>query len=269
MKDLTLSNVKTSSKDIAEWTGKKHDAVVKDIRVILNDLYSEDASSQTHDTKKSKLLFNIKDLDGQVHEHKDNRNYTAFFELDDDHVNTLLTGYSTKARMAVNKELRLRRESESKPMTQMEIVVASAQALLEVERKQLALEQEQESIKDRLKAVEGKTDTVSKPKPAGYGSKDDLVLELKREFDVSGAVIEFVIKRYCGQYSDTYEYSYQKNEATFKDEAKCWQTDMVRAELETFLSETYPHKRKNCFTHDDYDGYFQWPSNKSNWKKSN
>lgn len=158
---------------------------------------------------------------------------------------------------------------ESKQLSPAEMFAAQAQLNLDIERRQLAIEQEQESIKDRLKAVESKTDTVSKPKLAGYGSKDDLVLELKREFDVSGAVIDFVIKQYCGQYSDTYEYSYQKNEATFKDEAKCWQTDMVRAELETFLSETYPHKRKNCFTHDDYDGYFQWPSNKSNWKKPN
>jgi len=249
--NLTLTDEATmSSREIAKLLGKQHSHILRDIENFLNKL----------GIPESKFGSSYKDANGKNQkEYRLNKKYSEMF-VASKHPLYLEKIYDRWQELEAK---------ESKPMTQMEIVVASAQALLEVERKQLALEQEQESIKDRLKAVEGKTDTVSKPKPAGYGSKDDLVLELKREFDVSGAVIEFVIKRYCGQYSDTYEYSYQKNEATFKDEAKCWQTDMVRAELETFLSETYPHKRKNCFTHDDYDGYFQWPSNKSNWKKSN
>ena len=68
-----------SSREIAELTGKEHKNVIRDIRVMLDEL--GDGSDLSH-----------------VRETKDSRGYTAMIELPKDLTITLVSGYNLKMR---------------------------------------------------------------------------------------------------------------------------------------------------------------------------
>ena len=68
-----------SSREIAELTGKEHKNVIRDIRVMLDEL--EDGSNLSH-----------------VRETKDSRGYTSLFNLPKDLTITLVSGYNVQMR---------------------------------------------------------------------------------------------------------------------------------------------------------------------------
>lgn len=72
-----------SSQEIAELTGKEHKNVIRDIRVMIDEL--GDGSDLSH-----------------VQEAKDARGYTTEFLLPKDLTLTLVTGYDVKRRHAIN-----------------------------------------------------------------------------------------------------------------------------------------------------------------------
>ena len=72
-----------SSREIAELTGKDHKHVIRDIRVLLDEL-AKDGPDLAH-----------------VREDKDARGYTSMFYLDRELTDTLLTGYSVVLRRKV------------------------------------------------------------------------------------------------------------------------------------------------------------------------
>jgi hypothetical protein len=72
-----------SSKEIAELVGKEHKNVIRDIRVMIDEL--GDGSELSH-----------------VQEAKDARGYTTEFRLPKDLTLTLVTGYDVKRRHAIN-----------------------------------------------------------------------------------------------------------------------------------------------------------------------
>ncbi len=73
-----------SSREIADLTKKDHKNVIRDIRVMLDDL-QKDGSNLGH----------------HFREEKDARGYTSMFYLNRELTDTLLTGYSTAARLVV------------------------------------------------------------------------------------------------------------------------------------------------------------------------
>lgn len=102
---------------------------MRDIRVMFADL----------EIGESKFAFTYKDT-----QNKDRPEY----RLDRDLTETLLLGYSAAARLAV---IRRMREMEAalaspRPMTTAEIVLQNAQALVEFERRQSAVEQRVDMI---------------------------------------------------------------------------------------------------------------------------
>lgn len=72
-----------SSLEISELTGKEHKNVIRDIRIMLDEL-KKDGSDLSH-----------------VREDKDARGYTAMFHLNRELTDTLLTGYSIPLRRKV------------------------------------------------------------------------------------------------------------------------------------------------------------------------
>ncbi len=129
MNMLTTTTVTMSSREIAELTGKEHRNVRRDIEKMLSDL-GEDA-----------LKFE------QIYRDSMNRDQTEYC-LDRDLTETLLLGYSAPLRLKVIRRLR---EMEAalaspRPMTTAEIVLQNAQALVDFERRQSAVEQRVEMI---------------------------------------------------------------------------------------------------------------------------
>lgn len=120
---LKTSPVTMTSREIADLTTKRHADVMRDIRGMFAEL----------EIGESKFAFTYKDT-----QNKDRPEY----RLDRDLTETLLLGYSAAARLAV---IRRMREIEAalvtpRPMTTAEIVLQNAQALVDFERRQSAVE---------------------------------------------------------------------------------------------------------------------------------
>lgn len=81
--------VTMSSREIADLTGKEHKNVVRDVRVMIEEL-EKDGSDLSH----------------QYSEKRDRRGYTSRFDLDRELTETLITGYSIVLRNKVIKRLR-------------------------------------------------------------------------------------------------------------------------------------------------------------------
>lgn len=82
-----MKAVSMTSKEIAEVTGKRHCDVLRDARVMLKQLYGDDANLR-HEQIQGLTM------------HYDGRGYLAYIELDKMHTFTLVSGYDAKLRMA-------------------------------------------------------------------------------------------------------------------------------------------------------------------------
>ena len=110
MNDLIVPQNRTltmNSRDIAIYTGKKHNHVIRDIKKLYSELYKDDPS-----------LDNLKntgvELVQGVFVDVDVRGYVQYFTLDRKHTDCLLTGYSASARMKVIQRWH-ELENQSKP----------------------------------------------------------------------------------------------------------------------------------------------------------
>jgi phage regulator Rha-like protein len=133
MKNLSIiTNNQTltmSSREIAEYTGKNHSHVFRDISKMLDDL-NEDRQGYT-----------------QVWTHPQNKQRYEEYVLDRDHTDCLLTGYSAKARMSVIKRWReLELDSYEKIASQNPNKIDSIDSL------QQEVELKERNLKDRMKA---------------------------------------------------------------------------------------------------------------------
>ncbi len=132
MNNLSISNNQTltmSSREIASYTGKKHNHVIRDIKKLYSELYDDDPSLDN--------LKNIgKELVLGVFVDVDVRGYVQYFNLDKKHTDCLLTGYSAKARMNVISRWH---ELESKHQPQIPTNFAEALQLAADQAKQLEL----------------------------------------------------------------------------------------------------------------------------------
>lgn len=123
MNNLILTNALTmSSNEIANLTNKKHKNVIRDIKLMLINLYGMDyvANIITNDNASKLNVFiqnNLEDIfshiiDGSELSHelnqqviieKDYRGYISNIDLDMEHSLCLTSGYSVKQRMAIIK----------------------------------------------------------------------------------------------------------------------------------------------------------------------
>ena len=120
-----------SSRELAELTGKQHAHVIRDIRAMLESLGDDPV------------------LD-HVREDKDARGYTACVHLNRELTELLLTGYSVSLRLKVIRRLAELEAAAARPMTQIEIIAAQAQALVEIERRTLETQRAVAAIESKV-----------------------------------------------------------------------------------------------------------------------
>ena len=121
---VKLDAVKTmSSREIAELTGKNHSDVLRDVRKMLVDLElgeSSFAGSYLSEQNKAMPMFN----------------------LDREHTDCLLTGYSAKARMLVIKRWHeLEAMQDPLPIALPTNYITALEALLESKKAEALLEE--------------------------------------------------------------------------------------------------------------------------------
>lgn len=144
MNELKINNQQTmSSTEIAELTGKQKKHIHQDI--------------------KDQLFGNLYDLkDGQDLDHQqikgitvvlDNRGYWSEVMLDREHTLTLITGYDVKARHTINKRWIELETAQQKPMTQLELIANIATAMVDQEKRTLALESDIKRLEAKITAT--------------------------------------------------------------------------------------------------------------------
>ena len=148
---MNTNQITMTSRQIAELTGKRHDNVMRDIRVMLDGLglLNFEAGSYL-------------DANGQMRPE---------YRLDKDLVMTLITGYDVKLRLSVVKRLRELEEAATPSlasMTPMEFIEYQYQRLkqLEAENKLMAPKAE---AHDRFMFTEGSRSLRDTAKALGFG----------------------------------------------------------------------------------------------------
>lgn len=140
-----------TSREIAAATDKEHKHVLRDIRAMLVNLYGKPGQ-----TFAAMLAEDGPTLDhAGVHVEVDDRGYVAVITLDREHAMTLATGYDVKLRKRVVDKLA---SYEAKSMTPAEMLLEQARMMVEVERKQAALETAQVEQAQRIAATERRLD---------------------------------------------------------------------------------------------------------------
>lgn len=167
MNMLTPTIVTMSSREIAELTGKEHRNVRRDIEKMLSEL-GEDALKFEH-----------------IYRDSMNRDQ-AEYRLDRDLTETLLLGYSAPLRLKVIRRLR---EIEAtlaapRPMTTAEIVLQNAQALVDFERRQSAVEQ-------RVDMIASMTSLTAKPQSTE--TKSEIKARINKQYGLPAWLIDEVL----------------------------------------------------------------------------
>ena len=149
MNELTLNNMLSmTSREIAELTGKRHNHVLRDIRIMLTQVYDlQDNPDLDHVTIAGIAV----EIDPQTKR-------TASISLDKDHTLTLLTGYDAKSRFKVMVRWQELEAATTLVLSPAELILAQAQQLVAIERSQRQLEQRQARTEQRLDQIETAAD---------------------------------------------------------------------------------------------------------------
>lgn len=143
-----------TSKEIAAVTEKEHKHVLRDIRTMLVGLYG-----QPDQTFADLLLQDGPKLGHEgIQVLTDHRGYVEEIILDREHAMTLATGYDVKLRKRVVDKLASYEAGRS--MTPAELLLEQARMMVEVERKQAALEIEQTEQAKRIATTERRLDQI-------------------------------------------------------------------------------------------------------------
>lgn len=124
-----------SSREIAELTGKMHKDVLYDIRKMLDELGRTSAE----------FSANLPDSYGRPQ---------PGFVLPKDLTITLVSGYSVVMRHRIVTRWQELEQQAARPMTQLEVIAANAQALVMIERQQHALMAVQQQTSASLAKLE-------------------------------------------------------------------------------------------------------------------
>lgn len=157
MKDLSNIKETMSSLEIAELTGKPHNDVMKAIRVM------EPAWTKVTEGKFS--LSKYKDSTGRK---------LPVYELTKTECLYIATKFNDEARAKLVIRWEQLETEKRRPLSQIEVLVESAQLLLDQERKMNELRNEVVEIKQRT-TVDLKRSTV-----VAYVSRNNIKLDLKR-----------------------------------------------------------------------------------------
>ncbi|PPS64455.1 phage antirepressor [Pseudomonas sp. BRM28] len=166
-----------SSREISDLTGKRHPDVKRDIQVMARDL-KEDASSFA-----------------RIYLDTLNRQQTEYL-LDREHTDCLLTGYSAAMRMAVIKRWRELEGQAVQPMTQAELIAASANQLVAIERQQAAHQVALERVESRTARLEQirYLDSV----PSGFETITTIRDRINRRHGLPAWVVNAVMREVTG-----------------------------------------------------------------------
>lgn len=151
----TLTHLSMSSTEIAALTGKEKTHIHRDIKAqLLVGLYGlkDDPILDDEQIQGLTVVF-------------DNRNYWSEVLLDRYHTDILISGYEVKYRAAIVK--RWHELEAKKPLTQIELLVQSALALQEQERRLSSVEQELKALSYEM---ESKKTAVDYFTVIGYAS---------------------------------------------------------------------------------------------------
>ena len=141
----TEEKLTMTSREIAELTGKSHNHVMRDIRAMMAEL----EGSPNLDSVCKSTTYN--GSNGQSYNQ---------YELDKDTCLTLLLGYDAVARMKVVKRWQELESKVQKPMTQIEVLLASVQMLADVEKRLVATEQQSKQVQGAVAAIESDLEDV-------------------------------------------------------------------------------------------------------------
>lgn len=133
MQIIESRTVTMSSREIAELTEKRHDHVIRDIRVMIDELKDSPG------------------LGDQYQAEQDARGYTACFHLDRELTETLLTGYSIPLRRRVIARLHELETAQAAPSFQVPTTLSGALRLAaeqaeQIEQQQILIEQQKPAV---------------------------------------------------------------------------------------------------------------------------
>jgi phage regulator Rha-like protein len=125
-KDITAAQKTMLSTEIAALTEKQHKDVMRDIRVIVEQMQGADLRFACEST---------------TYEGSNGQSYPCF-ALDYESTMVVLTGYDVVARSKVIKRWQELEQAQTKPLSHLEILAQSALALVEIDARTTALESE-------------------------------------------------------------------------------------------------------------------------------
>ena len=137
-------NLTMSTREIAELTGKRHDNVMRDTREMLLELYGEEGILSFEDTYTNS---------------QNGQNYTMF-ALPKRETLILVSGYNLPMRAKIIDRWQELEAKVQKPMTQIEVLLASVQMLADVEKRLVATEERSKQVQGTVAAIESDLEDV-------------------------------------------------------------------------------------------------------------
>ena len=133
-------NLTMSTREIAELTGKEHRNVLVDTRKMLEELHGEEGM----------LTFQQTYTNGQ------NGQTYPMFSLPKRETLILVSGYSLPMRAKIIDRWQELEAKVQKPMTQIELILATAQVLADVEKRLVATEEHNKQVQGAVAKHESK-----------------------------------------------------------------------------------------------------------------
>lgn len=169
--------VTMSSREIADLTGKDLSHVNRDIRAMLDSLVDDP------------------ELD-HVREDKDGRGYTTAFHLGRELTYTLLSGYSVPLRRRVVARWQELEAQVAGPLalTPAEMFLQNAQAMVAVERRQLAQAQELARISESVDTLMTGSMTLTE-RPANSEAITHIRPRMLKKYQLPARIVDLVMRQ--------------------------------------------------------------------------
>lgn len=197
-----------SSREIADLCGKRHDHVLRDIRAMLISLYGEEeVQNGLPDRDKMEAFFekmgwgiDSPDLgNGRVagiRVQRDVRGFVAEICLDHNHTMTLVSGYNVKLRKAIIDKWQELESQVAAPLalTPAEMFLQNAQAMVAVERRQLAQAQELARISESVDTLMTGSMTLTE-RPANSEAITHIRPRMLKKYQLPARIVDLVMRQ--------------------------------------------------------------------------
>lgn len=226
-------NLTMTSREIAELTGKQHKDVLYDIRKMLEDLELTSAD----------FSADLKDSYGRTQ---------PGFALPKRETLILVSGYNLAMRAKIIDRWQELEAQVAKPMTQIELILASATMLAEMEKRQTQIEHKTNKVENKLVGVESSLEQVKQTNllttcPSNAESITAIRERMNKEYGLSSAVVDTVMRQSlyapkpCGMVRNQHENSGGNTYAVY------WKKD-ISAVFKMFVQEC-KHVSANLYKH--------------------